>query len=88
MFWDCFTYNAKGPCHIWTSETEDEDEKKVAAAVLKVLNEKLEPAAKDKWERTVAVRRVGHRRTRKPRNLKIPGMILLILVLEYHYLRL
>jgi hypothetical protein len=36
MFWDCFTYDLKGPCHIWEDETGAE--KAAAKAKLNALN--------------------------------------------------
>ena len=26
MFWGCFSYDKKGPCHCWTPETNKEKE--------------------------------------------------------------
>ena len=44
IFWGCFSYDKKGPCHIWKSETQKEKEevKKDLAAV----NAANKPAAK------------------------------------------
>jgi hypothetical protein len=30
MFWACFTYDFKGPCHIYYKETEEQKEEFVA----------------------------------------------------------
>ena len=43
MFWGCFSYDYKGPCHCWKSETAKE--KKIAENHIKGLNDRLEPAA-------------------------------------------
>ncbi|OHW89545.1 hypothetical protein CSPAE12_11872, partial [Colletotrichum incanum] len=41
MFWACFTYDKKGPCHCWA--TESAAEKKAAAEEVERLNRELEP---------------------------------------------
>ena len=48
MFWGCFSYDYKGPCHVWAKETAAE--KKVAIADLAKRNTALEPLAKDLWQ--------------------------------------
>lgn len=48
MFWGAFTYDHKGPCHIW--EPENAQQKKAAAAEIEALNAAREPAAKLQWE--------------------------------------
>jgi hypothetical protein len=48
MFWGCFSYNKKGPCHIWEDETPKE--KKAAEVWLKEKNTILEPFCKIEWE--------------------------------------
>lgn len=61
MFWGCFSYDYKGPCHIWTKETAKEKEK--AEKELQELNELLEPSAKERWELETQMRRMNiHRR--------------------------
>ena len=47
MWWSCFTYDNKGPYHIWKPETAAQ--KKKAQEVIDALNEELEPAAKAEW---------------------------------------
>jgi hypothetical protein len=47
MFWGCFSYDKKGPCHIWKAETATQ--KKAAIADLKALNTVLEPEHKAAW---------------------------------------
>jgi len=59
MFWGCFTYDSKGPCHIWRPETAKE--KAVAELVLKELNEGLEEEAHIRWELESGISRVGLR---------------------------
>jgi hypothetical protein len=46
MFWGCFTYEKKGPCHCWTPETKQEKEE--AARKIDELNEELEPLMREK----------------------------------------
>ena len=60
MFWGCFTYDKKGPMHIWQPETAAE--KKQAEMELRNLNEALEAEAKQEWEINTAMRRTGLRR--------------------------
>jgi transposase len=60
MFWGCFSYDKKGPMHIWKKETAAE--KKEAKAFIDKLNAALEPLAKAKWEREQARKRALRRR--------------------------
>jgi transposase len=48
MFWGCFSYDKKGPCHIWKPETAQE--RKAAQKQIDKLNKELEPALKAEWE--------------------------------------
>jgi hypothetical protein len=41
MFWGCFSYDKKGPCHIWKPETKTE--RAAAQKEIDKLNEELEP---------------------------------------------
>lgn len=41
MFWGCFTYDKKGPCHVYKPEIRVE--KQMAAQKISELNAKLEP---------------------------------------------
>jgi hypothetical protein len=41
MFWGCFTYDKKGPFHIWTPETKKEKEE--AKKAVDKMNQELEP---------------------------------------------
>ena len=43
MFWGCFSYDKKGPCHIWQRETTKD--KKAADVEIEKLNAELEPEA-------------------------------------------
>ena len=52
----CFSYDSKGPCHIWDTETVAQ--KKVADAELSRLNEKIEPEYQGQWEVTNGMRRL------------------------------
>jgi hypothetical protein len=44
MFWACFTYDEKGPCHIWEEETVKE--KKEAKEWIERVNAELEAKCK------------------------------------------
>jgi transposase len=46
MFWGCFSYDKKGPCHCWLPETKQEKEQ--AEKAIEKLNEELEPILYDK----------------------------------------
>jgi len=50
MFWGCFSYDQKGPCHIWQKETAAE--KASSVEELKALNQELELILKAEWELT------------------------------------
>jgi hypothetical protein len=67
MFWGCFTYDFKGPCHIWKKETAPE--KAAAQRDLAKMNQDLEPEAKREWELKTGTRRLtlrGQPKGRKP----------------------
>ena len=59
MFWGCFTYEKKGPCHIWQPETKQEKER--AERDLEEWNKELEPIMKEQWELENGMRRLGLR---------------------------
>lgn len=59
MFWGCFSYNKKGPCHVWKKETAAE--KKAATQYMDKLNMELEPQKKLEWELETGIRRMGLR---------------------------
>jgi transposase len=59
MFWGCFSYDRKGPCHIWRPETAQE--KRLAAEQIAELNEALEPVMREEWELTTGMKRMGLR---------------------------
>jgi transposase len=59
MFWGCFLYDKKGPCHCWSPETAKE--KKEAEEAIHKLNEELEPLACEKWEIENGMRRLSLR---------------------------
>ena len=48
MFWGCFSWDKKGPCHIWKSETKTEQ--KENEKILAQVNTELEPIMKAEWE--------------------------------------
>jgi hypothetical protein len=67
MFWACFTWDSKGPSHIWITETAQE--KKQAEIELVKLKALLEPKLTLEWELTRGVKRMKIRRRpggRKP----------------------
>ena len=59
MFWDCFCWDKKGPCHIWTKETAAE--RKKTDKELKELNIAFEPELKMLWEIETGVRCINLR---------------------------
>lgn len=59
MFWGCFSYDKKGPCHIYTPETKKE--KEAAQEQIDALNEELEPIKKAEWELNTGLARLGLR---------------------------
>jgi hypothetical protein len=66
MFWGCFSYDKKGPCHCWLPETKQEKEQ--AEKAIEKLNEELEPILYDKWELATRLGRLSlvTRSGRKP----------------------
>jgi transposase len=67
MFWGCFSYDWKGPMHIWKTETAAE--KRKAKEEIDRLNQILEPHARRAWEEETTKRREKLRfptRGRKP----------------------
>jgi hypothetical protein len=48
MFWGSFTYEKKGPCHIWEAETAQE--KRARKEDLDARNALREPEDRKKWE--------------------------------------
>ena len=61
MFWGCFNWFEKGPCHVWEKETKEE--KKAASAELKVWNDANEARLKEEWELQNGMRRLNIERT-------------------------
>lgn len=59
MFWGSFTYDKKGPCHIWGPETKQE--KEAAEKAIAELNEIYEPICRERWELETGMRRMGLR---------------------------
>jgi hypothetical protein len=49
MFWGSFSYNKKGPCHVWEKETPQE--KRERKADLDARNSLIEKANRQKWEK-------------------------------------
>lgn len=48
MFWGCFSYDKKGPCHIYVQEPNSS--KRHAEEVIEEMNKSLEQIAKKKWD--------------------------------------
>jgi hypothetical protein len=65
MFWGCFTYDKKGPCHIWEPETAQE--KKQAGKDIEEWNTLLESELRDEWELNTPMSRLGLRSRPGPR---------------------
>jgi hypothetical protein len=66
MFWGCFSYYEKGPCHIWEDETAKE--KKEAKEWLDKVNNELETQCKLDWELDTTMKRLKiTRNTRGPK---------------------
>jgi len=59
MFWGCFSYYEKGPCHIWKVETAKE--KEAAQKEIDELNKMREPEMKLAWELESSLARLGLR---------------------------
>ena len=59
MFWGYFSYEKKGPFHIWKPETAAE--KRAAQGEIDKINEALEPLAKENWELEIGMKRMGLR---------------------------
>jgi hypothetical protein len=57
MFWGCFSYDRKGPCHCWLPETKAE--KAQAEKDLEEWNKELEPILRDEWELNTSMGRLG-----------------------------
>ena len=57
MFQGCFSWDKKGPCHIWTKETAGE--RKKADKELEELNKVFKESLRTEWELSIGVRRIG-----------------------------
>lgn len=62
MFWGSFTYDFKGPCHIWRNESTVE--KKSAVKDIECMNLAVEREAREEWYREMQLR--GNKPGRKP----------------------
>lgn len=65
MFWGCFSWYNRGPCHVWVAETAAE--KKKAEAQIAELNALLEPIKKEEWQLNTAMRRAALRNQSGPK---------------------
>jgi hypothetical protein len=59
MFWGCFSWDRKGPCHIWTKETIAK--RRAADRELEELNISLESELKLNWELSTGMSRINLR---------------------------
>jgi transposase len=59
MFWGSFSYDRKGPCHIWQVETAKQ--RRDAQNEIDELNEQLEPELRRAWELETGMNRLGLR---------------------------
>ncbi|KAJ5381031.1 uncharacterized protein N7496_003459 [Penicillium cataractarum] len=67
MFWGCFSYDKKGPCHCSLPETGKE--KRDAEKEVERLNKEIEPTLRTSWEIETGLRRLNMRQNlggRKP----------------------
>lgn len=64
MFWGCYTYDLKGPCHCWGPETAQE--KKAADEAIDALNCMAEPALREQWELSTQLQRLNLRPRKTP----------------------
>ncbi|RYC54361.1 hypothetical protein CHU98_g11851 [Xylaria longipes] len=65
MFWGCFSYDRKGPCHVWKPETAAA--RKTADKELEDMNEELEPIMKAEWELNTPMQKLGLRNKPGPK---------------------
>jgi hypothetical protein len=65
MFWGCFTYDHKGPCHCWLPETAQE--KKQAEKEIAEWNATLEPVLREEWELNTPMARMDLRGKKGPK---------------------
>ena len=66
MFWGSFSYDKKGPCHIWLPESAQD--KKIAEKELALINQRNEAACREEWELTTGLQRM---KLRNPRGRKL-----------------
>ncbi|EDN06634.1 predicted protein [Histoplasma mississippiense (nom. inval.)] len=64
IFWGCFSYDKKGPCHCWSPETAQEKAQSVKD--IDSLNEMMEPIKKAEWELQNGIRRLNLRQLPGP----------------------
>jgi transposase len=59
MFWGCFSYDLKGPCHSWLPETKQEKERSIKE--IEKWNQELEPSMRTQWELANGIGRLSLR---------------------------
>jgi transposase len=59
MFWECFSYDWKGPCHCWKSKTKEE--KAEVKVWLDEMNAALKISERENWELINDMRRLSTR---------------------------
>lgn len=60
MFWGCFTYDFKGPCHIYPTPKAEETRK--SQELLAKWNQAIEPEMRAKWQAEVDAKQALARR--------------------------
>lgn len=65
MFWGCFSYELRGPCHCWMPESAKD--LKLATEEVAALNAELEPIKRAEWEFITPFTRLGLRNKPGPR---------------------
>ncbi|EQB44548.1 hypothetical protein CGLO_16699 [Colletotrichum gloeosporioides Cg-14] len=65
MFWGCFSYELRGPCHCWMLELAKD--LKLATEEVAALNAELEPIKRAEWEFITPFTRLGLRNKPGPR---------------------
>lgn len=65
MFWGCFSYDKKGPCHCWLPETAAE--RRDSEILIQQWNTELEPILRSQWELQTGIRRLNLRQLPGPK---------------------
>ena len=57
IFWGCFSYDRKGPCHCYIPETAQD--KRNAQRIIDEINNKIEPILRTEWELKTGMNRMS-----------------------------